>query len=173
MPIVPDTKDWTWVLARPCPDCGFDAADVSAGDVAGLARGQAGTWSAIVRMDDGVRARPADDRWSVLEYACHVRDVFRLAERRVTLMVTDHDPVFANWDQDATAIEERYNEQDPITVAIEIRSAASSFADLLDGLHADAWRRPGRRSDGACFTVESFTRYVIHDPIHHVVDVNR
>ena len=23
--IVPDTKDWTWTLQRPCPDCGFDA----------------------------------------------------------------------------------------------------------------------------------------------------
>jgi len=22
--IVPDTKDWTWVLERPCPECGFD-----------------------------------------------------------------------------------------------------------------------------------------------------
>ena len=24
-PIVPDTKDWTWVLDRPCEECGFDA----------------------------------------------------------------------------------------------------------------------------------------------------
>ena len=24
MPITPDTKDWTWVMERPCPDCGFD-----------------------------------------------------------------------------------------------------------------------------------------------------
>jgi hypothetical protein len=24
MTIVPDTKDWTWVLRRPCPECGFD-----------------------------------------------------------------------------------------------------------------------------------------------------
>ena len=25
VPIVPDGKDWTWVLERPCPECGFDA----------------------------------------------------------------------------------------------------------------------------------------------------
>jgi len=24
MPIMPDTKDWTWVLRRACPECGFD-----------------------------------------------------------------------------------------------------------------------------------------------------
>ena len=23
MTIIPDTKDWTWVLQRPCPECGF------------------------------------------------------------------------------------------------------------------------------------------------------
>ena len=22
MPVVPDTKDWTWVLQRRCPECG-------------------------------------------------------------------------------------------------------------------------------------------------------
>lgn len=26
MAIVPDTKDWTWVLERACPECGFDAS---------------------------------------------------------------------------------------------------------------------------------------------------
>ena len=173
MPIVPDTKDWTWVLARVCPDCGFDASAVSAGDVAALARSQAATWPAILTAADDLRARPADDRWSVLEYACHVRDVFRLAERRVRLMVTDDDPTFANWDQDATAGEDRYNEQDPVVVGVEMETAATSFADLLDGLPADAWSRPGRRSDGARFTVATFARYVIHDPLHHVVDVSR
>ena len=28
-PITPDTKDWTWVLERPCPECGFDPATVA------------------------------------------------------------------------------------------------------------------------------------------------
>src|SRR4051794_791858 len=27
-PVEPDTKDWTWVLDRPCPECGFDPAAV-------------------------------------------------------------------------------------------------------------------------------------------------
>ncbi|WP_458689292.1 hypothetical protein [Nocardia tengchongensis] len=25
MPIVPDAKDWTWVLERTCAECGFDS----------------------------------------------------------------------------------------------------------------------------------------------------
>jgi hypothetical protein len=35
----------------------------------------------------------------------------------------------------------------------------------------DQWERTGRRSDGARFTVETFARYFIHDPVHHLYDV--
>jgi len=31
--------------------------------------------------------------------------------------------------------------------------------------------RTGRRSDGAEFTVDTFARYFVHDPIHHLHDV--
>ncbi len=37
--ITPDTKDWTWVLERPCPDCGFVASDVAAADVGSVGSG--------------------------------------------------------------------------------------------------------------------------------------
>ncbi len=37
----------------------------------------------------------------------------------------------------------------------------------------DQWARTGVRSDGAEFTVDSFARYFIHDPIHHLDDVRR
>jgi len=171
MPITPDTKDWTWVLARPCPECGFDTTAIAATDVARLAREQSDVWVALLASDRDLRARPSDDRWSALEYACHVRDVFRLADRRVELMTTQDDPTFANWDQDATAIEDAYERQEPADVATQIGAAASALASRLDAVSGDVWLRSGRRSDGARFTVESFARYVIHDPIHHVVDV--
>jgi hypothetical protein len=35
----------------------------------------------------------------------------------------------------------------------------------------EQWLRTGTRSDGARFTVESFARYLIHDPVHHLHDV--
>ena len=44
---------------------------------------------------------------------------------------------------------------------------AASFA----AVEGDQWERPGRRSDGARFTVESFGRYFVHDRVHHVWDV--
>jgi len=38
---------------------------------------------------------------------------------------------------------------------------------------AEQWERPGRRSHGAHFTVASFARYLVHDPVHHLADVTR
>jgi hypothetical protein len=120
---------------------------------------------------DDVTRRPSDDRWSPLEYACHVRDVFRLYDHRLARMLTDDDPLYANWDQDATAVEDRYDEQDPARVAADLRAAADALAGSFDGVKGDQWTRPGRRSDGASFTVETFARYLIHDPTHHLHDV--
>ena len=77
MTIVPDTKDWTWVLQRPCPECGLDT-----------------------------QAFPRE------------------------------------------------------TIAVR-----------FEGVSAGQWQRTGRRSDGAQFTVETFARYFIHDPVHHLYDV--
>src|SRR3546814_18057963 len=58
-----------------------------------------------------VAQRPSDDRWSTLEYACHVRDVFRLADVRFSLMLDQDGPELQNWDQDETAITDRYSDQ--------------------------------------------------------------
>jgi hypothetical protein len=172
MPIVPDTKDWTWVLERPCPECGFDSTSVATADVAAGIRAAADRWAAILtEPPDVLRRRAREDRWSPLEYACHVRDVFVLFDRRLGLMLADDDPTFANWDQDATALDERYDEQDPTAVAAELAAAAAALAADFDALPGEAWDRRGSRSDGATFTVASFARYLLHDPVHHLFDV--
>ncbi|WAP51799.1 hypothetical protein OL239_19080 [Arthrobacter sp. ATA002] len=48
MPLTPDTKNWTWVLDRPCPECGFDAAATDFSDVPGLLRDSAEDWRHIL-----------------------------------------------------------------------------------------------------------------------------
>ena len=86
-------------------------------------------------------------------------------------MLTQDDPLYPNWNQDETAAEGHYNEQDPATVSRELVDAGLALADAFDTVPADAWARPGRRSDGARFTVSSFAKYLVHDPTHHLWDV--
>ena len=173
MAIVPDDKDWTWVLERPCPECGLDASTLRAADIAQLVRGNAGAWIRLLAAApaDQLRRRPRDDRWSAIEYACHVRDVCALYRYRLGLMLDEDDPLFPNWDQDAAAVEGDYGAQDPAVVAGQLDDQTAQLADAFDAVRGDQWRRKGRRSDGATFTVDTFSRYMVHDPIHHLYDV--
>jgi len=170
MEITPDTKDWTWVLERECPECGFDAAAFPREQVGSMVRANADAWPALLARAD-VAIRPSPEIWSTLEYACHVRDVFRLYDERLRLMLTEAGPRYPNWDQDATAIADRYDTQDPSTVATELRDAAATIAAHFDEVVGAEWDRTGYRSDGAEFTVESFARYFVHDPVHHLREV--
>lgn len=172
MAIEPDTKNWTWVLEKRCPECGFDSSTTSEHDVAALLRVNAAEWPAVLERAD-VRDRPDECTWSPLEYAAHVRDVFRIFAYRLDLMLTQDDPLYPNWDQDETAVAERYNEQDPRVVATELVAAGTALAEAFDAVPDEAWSRPGRRSDGAGFTIATFARYLIHDPVHHLWDVRR
>jgi hypothetical protein len=127
-------------------------------------------WRRALAAPD-VAERPRPDKWSALEYACHVRDVFRLYDYRLGLMLTEDDPLYPNWDQDETAVRERYGEQDPATVTWQLSEAAQALAARFTAVSGDQWLRKGRRSDGASFTVETFGRYFIHDLVHHLYDV--
>ena len=170
MAIVPETKDWTWVLKRPCPECSFDPAATAYDSIPELLRRNAAAWPAVLARPD-VRERPNDSTWSPLEYAAHVRDVFRLFPERLALLLAEDDPLFANWDQDATAVAERYDLQDPAVVADELTAAAEAAATAFGGVAPELRDRSARRSDGAHFTAESLARYFAHDPIHHLHDV--
>ena len=180
MTIVPDTKDWTWVLRRPCPECGFETSLFDLAELPAMIRGNAASWQDVLTAGGSapgappaadVVTRPSPEKWSALEYGCHVRDVLRLYDYRLSLMLTQDDPLFPNWDQDETAVTEQYGAQDPSAVAAELAGAAEAIATRFASVQGGEWSRPGRRSDGAQFTIETFARYFIHDPVHHLWDV--
>jgi len=168
--IVPDDKDWTWVLERRCDECGFDATAFPVAETGARTRANAAAWEVLLQRDDAA-ARFRPDRWSVLEYACHVRDVFRVYDGRLARMLAEDGPHYDNWDQDETAASGAYRAQDPAVVGPELLEAAETVAVRFDAVTDTQWNRTGFRSDGAAFTVESFARYFVHDPVHHLWDV--
>ncbi len=173
MAIVPDDKDWTWVLERRCPECGFEASDLARDQIAPIVRSSARAWEEILACDPARLARrPEEDHWSPLEYGCHVRDVFRLFDERLRLMLTLDPALFENWDQDRTAVEDHYAVQVPSAVAVQLSEAAAVVAADFDGVEGAAWERRGSRSNGSVFTVASLGRYMVHDIVHHLHDVN-
>ena len=173
--IEPDTKDWTWVLEGRCPECGYVARDLDRTDLGRLLRDDATGWSAVLRQPNATE-RPDEQTWSPLEYACHVRDVHLLFGERLDLMLEQDEPTFANWDQDVTAVEERYDLQDPAVVGPELVAAAEAVAARYVAIRAapeETWARRGLRDNGSEFTVDSIARYHLHDVLHHSHDVRR
>jgi SAM-dependent methyltransferase len=171
MMIEPDTKDWTWVLDRPCPECGFDAPGLDRDRIPQAIRDNATLWDVVLETDDAA-VRPSAHLWSPLEYACHVRDVNELFAHRLERMLTQDAPEFENWDQDATAAAADYGSQQPAAVASEVTAAAETVAAAYEQVTGDQWDRTGSRSDGATFTVDTLARYHLHDLVHHAHDVS-
>ncbi|MDO3648634.1 DinB family protein [Nocardia mangyaensis] len=174
MMIVPDIKNWTWVLERPCPDCGYDAEATAYAAIPELALASAARLGAALERVEA-RVRPDESTWSVLEYGAHVRDVCRIFDTRLALILAGDGieaPRFENWDQDATAVQDRYGEQDPARVAEELSLAAATVAAAFGAVPSDRLGLRGARSDGSLFTVTSLGRYFLHDLVHHVHDVH-
>ncbi|MHC6594650.1 DinB family protein [Arthrobacter sp. C152] len=171
MPIIPDEKDWTWVLSRTCPECSFDASTVTPATVPGSILSMLPRWRAVLRRPD-VAERPDDQTWSPLEYACHVRDVFTLFDQRLNLMLASEDARFDDWDQDRTAVEKDYAGADPAEVSAELAAEGEQAAESFAAVREEDWPRKGLRSNGSEFTVLTLSRYFLHDVVHHLHDVD-
>jgi hypothetical protein len=166
--VPPETADWTFVIDKGCTQCGFSAQDVeSTGD---RLRATVPQWREALSREDASE-RPAPTVWSPVEYACHARDTCRIFRDRLELMLRADNPTFANWDQDAAAVEGDYFHQTPATVADELAAEAGATAAAFAAVRPDQWERPGRRSNGSLFTVRTFAIYFLHDIEHHIHDV--
>ncbi|GAA2485988.1 DinB family protein [Terrabacter carboxydivorans] len=171
-PSTPDDADWTWVLERPCPDCGFDAAATDPAAVPGILRDASRRYAVRLGRDD-VRTRPAEGVWSPLEYACHVRDVCDVMRGRLEQILEGEGSLvqFANWDQDETALEAQYWRSDPEVVARELGEAFESAATAYALPSGTQWEWPALRSNGSQFTARTLALYFVHDIHHHLWDV--
>ena len=170
-PVTPDEKDWTWTLTRRCEECGLAAGEVDPVTVAEQAYVVAEEWVQILQSHPAVEARPEPGVWSPLEYGCHVRDVYRVFDSRLASMLDEDNPRFANWDQNETAVLERYADADPEVVATELEAAAASFVARVRAVEPKQLDRTGSRSDGAEFRVATLLQYFLHDVVHHLWDV--
>jgi hypothetical protein len=167
--VPPESRDWTFVITEGCAECGFTPQPPET--TSERLRATIPLW--VEALDgEGSRRRPAPTVWSTVEYGCHVRDACQTFRQRLERMLAEDDPLFANWDQDATAIEQRYDRQDPAEVAQELAIELVTIAASFGTVEAGQWDRPGRRSNGSTFTVSTLAIYFLHDIEHHIHDVS-
>lgn len=166
----PDTKDWTWVVSRPCDQCGFDPQQVALNQVPSQIKQQAQGWERVLGRGDASQ-RPDPQTWAPVEYGAHIRDMMAIVRERVGLMLDHDNPDLPNWDQDQAALEGRYEKLSPVLLIDEIDMEATMLANAFAKVSEDQADRPGRRTDGSEFTIETLGRYLLHDLVHHAWDV--
>jgi DinB superfamily len=160
-----------------CPECSYDYESLGRAEISQAVLALADEHRLLLAFvpPQRLRAHPRPASWSVLEYACHVRDVLRIQRQRVALALAQDTPRFVAMRRDERAVEERYNEQDPALVAAELTYAARQFAAALGELDDEGWLRTGVYlwPAPAIRTLEWVGRRTAHELAHHLFDDRR
>ncbi len=114
-----------------------------------------------------LRRKPAPDKWSAMEVACHLRDVERLwADRLVKAAFSDR-PAFYMVDVDAMAAKNSYNTQDLGAALKEFARLREDNLRLLRALPASQWKRAGLHPKRGEISIERIVEVMAgHDQGH-------
>lgn len=157
-----------------CEACGFDGGTYNDDQLLEGLRSLGAQWNRLLAEADGqLRARPAPDVWSALEYAAHTRDVLALHVFGVEQALTRDEPAFPPVEDGlADAVAGTYAGEDPRAVGHQLAVEATRLARLAADAGPDSWRRGltigEDRSD-----VRRLLEHALHDASHHEADVER
>lgn len=162
-----------------CAECGFDPADLRPADTAVAVRSFARRYRVPLTrglpdedLEEIVRWRPAPDVWSALEYAAHVRDIFRVLDDRVrcSLAGTEPDEPIVDWEG---KVEANSGSLDRQAVADDLADAADTLGTTLGELTTLDWERTGMTGRGRPVPVVELAIIAVHEGSHHLLDVGR
>ena len=119
-----------------------------------------------VTRDDLV-SRPGPDEFSLVEHACHLRDLDREGYLvRVRRLLAEERPALAPFDGAAVAAARNYLGEDALVAAQEFAAARQSLVALLAPLTAQDLRREATFGDRAICFADLVAMMVEHDRGH-------
>ncbi|MBI4736480.1 MAG: DinB family protein, partial [candidate division NC10 bacterium] len=117
--------------------------------------------------DEVLRRKPAPEKWSMLEIACHLRDVEQLFVERYAKMANHDRPALRMMNQDDLAAKLKYNEDDPTAVLREFKALRQETLALLSALAHQSWQRVGLHPKRGEVTIAGHADlHVNHDTNH-------
>ncbi|MCR6482855.1 DinB family protein [Amycolatopsis sp. OK19-0408] len=118
-----------------------------------------------------LRRRPAPERWSALEYLCHLRDVCVTSTIRVHRARTEDRPVLDPMLNDLRARRFRYNERSLDGVRAELAACAAGLGEEIGRLTPADGARLVTRLPGEHRTARWLVRQAAHEVVHHLADI--
>ena len=155
-----------------CDVCGFTWDDLDADAIALRIRFATSSFAELLESSPAESSmRPEKDRWSALEYGCHVRDLLFNLRDRIILGAVEDEPICSPMYGTPRVDLGLYEAAVPSETAPEIRMAGEVFARTWNALPDDLRRRSliysvlvGRRS------LEWVAAQALHESEHHLLD---
>ncbi len=128
---------------------------------------------AVVKDLDAASAakRPADGKWSVVENACHMRDIELVFVERFTKMAFSDRPSFFLLDNDRTAVARQYATSDVRAAAKAFKELRQDTLKLLSALPAAAWKRMGLHPTRGEMSLEAVALHLANHDDKHLAKV--
>ncbi len=154
-----------------CADCGMSYADTEVEAAVEPLRSVPADVQAATLAVPGAyrRVRPDPATWSVVEYACHVRDVFASFTIRLHRTSTEDRPALEPMFADLRAVRFRYNDADLDAVLAELGAHVVGFLDEI-AVTTD-WDRTATRRPDELRTARWLVRHGLHEARHHTRDI--
>ncbi|MFZ1062442.1 MAG: DinB family protein [Acidimicrobiales bacterium] len=118
-----------------CEGCGFRWSDVSAGEIPGRTASATSHFVELLVTSASIATRrPAPDRWSILEYAAHMRDVFMSIRERIVRACIEENSVGSPIYRDERVNLGFYKLDTPDDVATELLAMSRLFVRTFEAL---------------------------------------
>jgi DinB superfamily len=158
-----------------CDVCALVYRETRIDDAVGVIAGLPDAVGEVVRAipSEVLRVRPSPDTWSVIEYLCHLRDVYVTFTIRLHRVRTEHQPAWEPMFNDLRARRFRYNDCDLVATLDQLAAAAAGFCAEVARTRNNDWDRVATRLPDEQRTARWLVRQAMHEGVHHLGDIRR
>jgi hypothetical protein len=121
--------------------------------------------------DPQLRRRPDPETWSVLEYVCHLRDVYAATAIRLYRTRTEDRPALEPVFNDLRTARFHYNNRHLAAVLDELADNVGGLRAEVDRVPDGGWDREATRRPDELRTARWLVRQAMHEGTHHLRDI--
>ncbi|RZS37733.1 DinB family protein [Herbihabitans rhizosphaerae] len=130
--------------------------------------------AAVAEIPEAARAvRPSAGEWSVVEYVCHLRDVYASYTIRLYRARTEDRPAVEPMLNNLRATRFRYIDWNVEAALDELDATAAGFREEIARVREDEWERTVTRLPHEVRTARWLVRQAMHEGTHHLHDIER
>jgi hypothetical protein len=157
-----------------CEDCGFCWELVAVDEIGPRVRAATtGIAQAIRNQSTRSLVRPSDERWSALEYAAHVRDVYLTIRDRLVIGLVEDNPGFKPMHRDERVSLGLYEADTVEDVSGELVASANMLLRLFGAIDQQQLQRVVQYGfpDPIERTLLWMAQQAVHEAEHHLADI--